>query len=40
MPKLYCQGHGSYRIATNDKPVICIDPCCGSGGMLVQSTDS
>ena len=26
MPKLYYQGHGSYRITANDRRVIYVDP--------------
>ena len=31
MPKLYYQGHGSYRILSDDGRVIYIDPYAGSG---------
>ena len=31
MAKLYYQGHGSYRITTNDKRVIYVDPYAGNG---------
>jgi L-ascorbate metabolism protein UlaG (beta-lactamase superfamily) len=31
MPKLYYQGHGSYRITADDKRVIYIDPYAGGG---------
>ena len=27
MPKLYYQGHGSYRLTANDGRVIYVDPC-------------
>ncbi|MDR1000777.1 MAG: MBL fold metallo-hydrolase [Clostridiales bacterium] len=31
MPKLYYQGHGSYRLTTNDGRVIYVDPYAGDG---------
>ena len=31
MAKLYYQGHGSYRITTNNKTVIYVDPYAGDG---------
>ena len=31
MPKLYYQGHGSYRITTNNGAVIYVDPFAGDG---------
>jgi len=31
MPKLYYQGHGSYRITANDGRVIYVDPYAGDG---------
>lgn len=31
MPKLYYQGHGSYRLTANDGRVIYIDPYAGGG---------
>ncbi|MCL2151982.1 MAG: MBL fold metallo-hydrolase [Oscillospiraceae bacterium] len=31
MPKLYYQGHGSYRITDNDGRVIYVDPYAGDG---------
>jgi L-ascorbate metabolism protein UlaG (beta-lactamase superfamily) len=31
MPKLYYQGHGSYRLTTDDGRVIYIDPYAGDG---------
>jgi len=31
MPKLYYQGHGSYRITSNDGRVIFVDPYAGKG---------
>lgn len=31
MTKLLFQGHGSFRIETNDKSVIYVDPYAGQG---------
>jgi len=31
MPKLYYQGHGSYRLTANDRRVIYVDPYKGQG---------
>lgn len=31
MARMYYQGHGSYRLATDAGTVIYIDPCCGDG---------
>ncbi|MDR1600352.1 MAG: MBL fold metallo-hydrolase [Oscillospiraceae bacterium] len=31
MPKLYYQGHGSYRLTTNDGRVVYVDPYAGDG---------
>jgi L-ascorbate metabolism protein UlaG (beta-lactamase superfamily) len=31
MPRLYYQGHGSYRLTTNDGRVIYVDPYAGDG---------
>ena len=31
MPKMYYQGHGSFRLTTNDNFVIYVDPCSGDG---------
>jgi L-ascorbate metabolism protein UlaG (beta-lactamase superfamily) len=31
MPKLYYQGHGSYRLTANDGRIIYIDPYAGGG---------
>ena len=31
MPKLYYQGHGSYRLTANDGRIIYVDPYAGSG---------
>ena len=31
MPKLYYQGHGSYRVTVNDGRVIYVDPFAGEG---------
>lgn len=31
MAKLYYQGHGSYRLTTNNKTVIYVDPYAGDG---------
>jgi len=31
MPKLLYQGHGSYRLTTNDGRIIYVDPCVGEG---------
>ena len=31
MPKLYYQGHGSYRLCADDGRIIYVDPCSGDG---------
>ena len=31
MPKLYYQGHGSFRLSTDDGRIIYVDPCSGDG---------
>jgi hypothetical protein len=31
MPKLYYQGHGSYRLTADDGRIIYVDPFAGDG---------